>query len=59
MLMCHLLQNSLTVKSTPAQCICYDVRFARMILNREVVVLQQLQPSQLAHIQLPLSENIA
>ncbi|KAK9106558.1 hypothetical protein Syun_022569 [Stephania yunnanensis] len=52
-------KRALIVKSTPAQCICYDVRFSRMILNREVVVLQQLQPSPPAHIQLLLSENIA
>src|ERR1041384_1702050 len=41
-----------------AQRICNDICFTRMILHIQVIVLNQIQPSALPKVQLPLSEDI-
>src|ERR1043165_356577 len=41
-----------------AQRIRNDICFARMILHIQVIVLNQLQPSALPEVQLPLGENV-
>ena len=42
----------------PAHGIRNDVCLARMIVHLEVIILDQLEPSSLAHIQLRLSEDV-
>ena len=42
----------------PAQSIRNDVCLAWMIVHLEVVILDQLEPSSLMHIQLRLSEDV-
>ena len=42
----------------PTQGIRNDVCLARMIVHLEVIILDQLKPSSLTHIQLRLSEEV-
>ena len=42
----------------PAQGIRNDVCLARMIMHLKVIILDQLEPSSLMHIQLWLSEDV-
>ena len=42
----------------PAQGIHDDVCLARVIVHLEVIILDQLEPSSLTHIQLRLSEDV-
>ena len=43
---------------SPTQGIRYDVCLARVIVHLEVIILDQLKPSSLTHIQLWLSEDV-
>jgi hypothetical protein len=38
--------------------ICNHVCLARVIVNLKIIVLDQLQPSSLPHVQIRLSENV-
>jgi hypothetical protein len=40
-----------------AQCVGYDVRLAEMVVNAQVVVLDQLQPSPLPQVQFRLGKD--
>lgn len=40
-------------------CICYDIRFTRMVVQSEVVVGHILLPSPLSHIEIPLTKDVA
>jgi len=42
----------------PAQGIRNNICLARMIVHLEVIILDQLEPSSLTHIQLRLSEDV-
>jgi hypothetical protein len=46
------------VVSLPAQGIRNHIRLSGVIMNLEIVILDQLQPSSLAHVQIGLSENV-
>src|SRR3954468_21314433 len=54
----HSLSFSNIDVALTAQHICNDICFARMILHIQVIVLNQLQPSALPDVQLPLGEDI-
>src|SRR4051812_30876737 len=41
-----------------AQRICNNIRFTRMILHIQIIILNKLQPSALPEVQLPLIENV-
>jgi hypothetical protein len=41
-----------------AQGICNDICLSRMIMNLQIIIFDQLQPSSLAHIQIRLGEDI-
>jgi hypothetical protein len=41
-----------------AQGIRNDIRFSWMIMNQQIIILDQLQPSSLAHVQFWLGEDI-
>jgi hypothetical protein len=41
-----------------AKRICNHVRFAGMIMDLQIIILDQFQPSSLPHIQIRLRENI-
>ena len=42
----------------PAQGICYNIGFSRMVVHFQIIVLDQLWPSMLPHVQLRLSEDV-
>src|SRR3954470_15545185 len=42
-----------------AQCIRYDVRLTRVVLQSEVVIRQIFHPSSLPHVQVLLSEDMS
>src|SRR6185369_12848570 len=54
----HLESNGHVDIASPAQSICYNIGLTRMIVNLQVIVLDQLQPSSLSHVQLTLREYI-
>src|ERR1043165_4544391 len=54
----HSLSISNIDMALTAQRICNNICFARMILHIQVIVLNQLQPSALPEVQLPLDEDV-
>src|SRR3954464_14713265 len=54
----HSLSISNIDVALTAQRICNNICFTRMILHIQVIVLNQLQPSALPEVLLPLSENV-
>jgi hypothetical protein len=48
----------LVVVSLPAQGIHNHIRLSGVIMNLQIIILDQLQPSSLAHVQIDLSENV-
>ena len=50
--------NQRVAMQFPAQGISNYVCLARMIVHLEVIILDQLEPSSLTHIQLRLSEDV-
>jgi hypothetical protein len=44
--------------SFAAQGICNHIHLTRVMMKLDIVVLDQLQPSSLTHVQISLSENV-
>jgi hypothetical protein len=49
---------SVVVVSLATQRICNDICLSRVVVNFQLVVLDQLMPSSLPHVQVRLSENV-